>query len=313
MVAVLALVGCETASSPAEQGVSGSWDDRTGATAVSPPIAYVDGQAVTREDLMPTLIEAAGGTALSELALDRLVIEALTERGLALTPELIEQEKAQMLSAMSSDPDEAVRLFNAMRTQRGLGDVRFEAMLRRNAGLRLLVKDEVEVVPALLRQAYEMQHGERYRVRIIVAETLAQASEILELAKAGEPFSDLAAKHSTDASAAQGGLLSPISPIDPTYPAALRQALENMKPTDISELIAVDDRFIIMRLDEVLPADDVSYEAALPGLVRQVRRELEGQLMQRTARSMLAEARVVVLDPALGKAWRSRQDQRRGE
>ena len=313
LMAILWLSGCEPIPTDGQQTVTNGANGQTPQPTASRPLAYVTGQAVTGQDLMPPLLEASGGAVLSELVLDRSVAEALKDRGLSLTSEQLEAEKQRVLVTLSDNPDEAARLLNVMRSQRGLGEQRFEAMLRRNAGLRLLVKDDIEIVPALLRQAYDMQHGKRYRVRIIVAQTMNEASELLVRAKAGESFSDLASLHSTDPSAAQGGLLSPISPADPTYPAALRQALPKMKRMDISGLIATDDGFIIMRLDEIIPADDVSYEAALPGLAKQVRLELEAQQMQRTARAMLADAKVVVLDPSLGEAWRNWQQRTRGE
>jgi len=280
----------------------------------SKPLAYIDGQSVTANDLMPGLIEAAAGTVLQEMVLDRRISRALDDRGLSLTPDRVTAESELILASLSSDPDEAARLMSQMRSRRGLGEVRYDAMLRRNAGLRLMTREEVKVAPALLRQAYDLQYGERYRLRILVAPSMAEATRLLVLAREGaQAFSELAALHSTDPSAAQGGLLSPISLADATYPSAFRQAIKELKPGGVSNLIAVDDRYIIIRLEEVVPASETSYEAALPGLVKQVRRELEAQAMQQAARALLAEGKVVVLDPALDRAWRHRQQQTRSE
>ena len=313
MLMVLVLTGCES-TDPVESPSDSA--DPSSSVVKGPaqrPIAYVNGRAITNLDLKDPLIEAAGGTVLSEVVLDRVIQERLEQAGLELTPELVEQEKSYMLATMSDDPDVAVTMLREMRTRRGLGDHRFESMLYRNAGLRLLIQDQVQIVPTLLRQTYQLRHGERYRVRIIVAESMSEAGELLDRARAGESFSDLASLNSTDPSAAQGGLLSPINLLDPTYPSALRQALETLEVGDVSNLVGVDDRFIIIKLEEKLPADEISYEAALPELVRIVRREAEGQLMQQAARSMLTEAKVVVLDPALNKSWRDQQQRTRSE
>lgn len=313
LLAAALLVGCETAPQHADQPAPAGLTTQTGQPNNARPVAYINGTTVTDRDMQGPLIEAAGGSVLSEITLDRLIRDRLDQRGLTLTPTLIEQEKTNMLATLSADPDEAVRLLGEMRTRRGLGELRFQSMLFRNAGLRLLVQDQVEVVPALVFQAYELQHGKRYRVRILVAETMARASELLTRVKAGEPFSDLAAKHSTDSSAAQGGLLSPISPVDATYPKTLRQSLEGMKVGGISDLLAVDDRFIIMKLEEILPADPISFVDARPQLERTVRLETEAQLMQQAARAMLADAKVVVLDPALNKSWNAQQERTQSE
>ena len=309
LLSALILIGCE-ATDPAEPTAQQA---TTHVATAQRPVAYINGQALTQADLIDPLIEAAGGIVLSEIVLDRVIHQKLADAGLTLTPDLIDQEKSLMLATLSDDPDQATRLLDTMLTNRGIGEQRFESMLFRNAGLRLLVKDQVQVVPSLLRQAFQLQHGERYRVRIIVTKTMAEAGTLHDRALAGESFSDLAAMNSTDPSAAQGGLLSPISPLDTTYPSALRQALGKIGIGEVSDLIAADDHFIIMRLEEKLPADPISYEAALPDLVRNVRRELEGQSMQQAARSMLAEAKVVVLDPALSNSWQAQQQRTRSE
>ncbi len=313
LLAALLLIGCETTPRPAGQPAPTGLASHTGQPNTARPVAYINSTTVTDRDLQGPLIEASGGVVLAEITLDRLIRDRLEQRGLTLTPALIEQEKSNMLATLSADPDEAVRLLNEMRTRRGLGELRFESMLFRNAGLRLLVQDGAEVVPALVFQAYELRYGKRYRVRILVAETLAKAGELLTRAKAGESFSDLAAEHSTDVSAAQGGLLSPISPADATYPKTLRQAMQGLTVGGISDLLAVDDRFIIMKLEEILPADPISFVDARPDLERTVRLETEAQLMQQAARSMLADAKVVVLDPALNKSWNAQQERTQSE
>jgi parvulin-like peptidyl-prolyl isomerase len=310
MLSALLLFGCET-TPPAGNQTAAKPAQATQPTAR--PVAYINGATVTDRDLQGPLVEASGGAVLSEFVLDRLIRDRLEQRGLTLTPEQIEQEKANMLTTLAPDPDQAVRLLNEMRARRGLGDLRFESLLYRNAGLRLLVKDRAEVVPALVFQAYQVRYGERYRARIIVADSMAKAGQLLARARAGESFSDLAAIHSTDASASQGGLLSPISPADATYPSAMRQALQNMRPGDISDMLAIDDRFIIMKLEEKLAPDPISFVDVRQELERQVRLESEAQLMQQAARSMLAEAKVVVLDPALAKSWRTQQDRTQSE
>jgi parvulin-like peptidyl-prolyl isomerase len=303
LVPLVLLAGCETtAPPPADQPVHASPRQTP-----SRPVAFVAGQSITDESLRAGLIEAAGGQVLAEVVLDRAIKERLAERGLTVTQEHLDRELANVLATLSDDPAEAARLLVDLRAERGLGEQRFEAMLFRNAGLRLLVQDEVQIPPSLLRQAYQLQHGERYRVRIIVADTIQDAQTLRRRAVGGESFGDLAALHSKDPSAAQGGLLSPINPADMSYPKALRDALKGLDPGGVSDLIAADQRFIIMKLETVITADPVEFEDVKAALNRSVRLEAEGQLMGRTARAMLAEATVVVLDPALNKSWRAEQ------
>ncbi len=279
----------------------------------SGPLAYVAGQPVTDRDLREPLIEAAGGQVLSEIVLDRMVSDRLKQRGMELTADLIDREKSLMLLTLSPDPDEAARLMIDLRSDRGLGERRFASMLYRNAGLRLLIRDDVHVSTRALHQAFRLRYGQRYRVRVIVTDRLADAKTLRSLALAGEAFGELAALHSTDPSAAQGGLLSPISPVDPSYPKALRDALTGLDPGGISDLIAADEHFIIIKLEEIQPADAVEFADVKDDLEQAVRLEAQGQLMLQAARSMLSEAKVVVLDPALDKSWRAEQAKAQSE
>ncbi len=313
MVVAALMVGCESPSQVAGPAKPTVQTQRASTPTSSAPVAYINGQPVTDADLRGRLIEVAGGQVLSERILDRMIRERLDQRGLTLTPELIDAEESHMRSTLSADTNEATRLLIKMLSDRGLGRQGFESMLFRNAGLRLLVQDQIELSPALIRQAYELRYGERFRVRIIVTDSLTQASDLLVRASEGESFADLAALNSTDASAAQGGLLSPISPADPSYPKALRQSLSSMPIGGVSDLIAADDRFIIMKLQEKLPADPVAFEAVQSELQRTVRLEAEGQRMQQAARSMLAEAKVVILEPTLNKSWLNQKAKMQGE
>ncbi len=301
-IAAALLIGCESQPLPAP-AASTTPAQTSAARQNSAPVAYINGQPVTRSDLHTRLIEVSGGQVLSELILDNMIRDRLKQRGLTLTPELIDAEESHMRNTLSADPNEATRLLIKMFSDRGLGKLGFQSMLFRNAGLRLLIKDQVQVPETLLRQAYELRHGQRYRIRIIVTDSLPQASDLQARSVAGESFADLASLNSTDASAAQGGLLSPISPVDNTYPKALRQTLASMQTGTISDLIAVDDHFIIMKLEKILPADAIPFEQARAQLEYTVQLELEGQRMQQAARSMLADAKVVVLEPVLNKSW----------
>ena len=81
-------------------------------------------------------------------------------------------EEAIIRQSLSEDEDVAARLLADLRERRGLGPVRFAALLKRNAGLRRLVEDQVTVTEPAVRQAYRLAHGPAARVRLIVMPTL---------------------------------------------------------------------------------------------------------------------------------------------
>ncbi len=306
----LALAGCQTDPPTSAAGRrAASQSNASGgvnpqATAAQ-PLAYVDGEPVTLASMRLPLLEAAGGQTLAELVLDRRIQQELTRRGLKVGPTLRDAERDILAQLLSDDPQEGARLIAELRQRRNLGDQRFEQLLQRSAALRLLVQREVEVTDAAVRQAFELQHGERYEARLIVTENLTQAAQLVRRAKAGESFIDLAIAHSTDVSRAQGGLLPLISPHDATFPDVVRKTLAGMAEQQISDPIALEQGFAILKLERKMPADAVRFDDVKERIAQSVRRRIEDTLMRRLRATMLEEADVVILDPALNQSWKS--------
>ncbi len=285
----------QTAIKPVDQG------DR--------PIAYLDGKLVTQDQLYRQIVQAHGGEALAEILLDRAVKARLKQEGIELTPADIDAERDKLLTSMEPDPDQAARLLREMRDQRGLDEAKFTSLLKRNAGLRSLVRDQVTINDAAITQAYQLRYGTRYEVRLIITKKLDAITQARRQVISGAPFTDLAIALSTDSSARQGGLLSPISPADPTYPKVIRDALPKLKLTDattrLSQVIAMPEGYALLWLEAIkVPMDRPSLDEVRVQLTESVRDELERIRMRQLARTLIEQADVVVLDPALDKAWR---------
>lgn len=276
------------------------------------PIAYIDGTQATRDQLYTILVEAHGGEALSELILDRAVAKRLSEAGITLTQQDLDHEQQRLRADLATDADDGQRLINQMRARLGLGETRYQALLRRNAGMRKLVQDDLAVAEPAIRQAYELRYGPRYQARLITANDVNTLSRTRRDVLAGASFTDLATRRSTDASAAQGGLLSPISPADATYPQAVREALARLSMDDsasrLSPVIALADGYALLWLEDVTEADGPPLEEVREELARSVRRDLERVRMRQLARSLIEAANIVILDPALDKSWQQRKE-----
>lgn len=304
LVAVLIhAVGCQYRGGGVslEEAVDVAIDDAP-APAV---VAYVRGKPVTRAELMAPLVEAAGAEVFSELVLEAAVADRLEARGLAVTPEDLEAQRQILLGELSSDPNQAQQLLSALRRRRGLGPERFERLLRRTAGLRKLVEGNVEVTDAEVRVARRILYGPRVSARLIVVETVAEAERLrreLDGATA-DAFAQAATARSTDDSSTRGGLLAPVHPEDPSYPAVVRRTLGNLAPGELSDVVAVDNGYALIRVEAIVPGraggDDVDDEA----LRLQIRRRSERLAMQQLAAELVNDAEVRVLDPGL-KGWR---------
>jgi len=270
-------------------------------------LAYVGGRAVRSGEVWPSLVEAAGGEVLGEVVLGRLLDRRLQQAGLEVTDAAIAAERAIVSRTLADDPDQAARLLNELRQRRGLGTHRFAALLRRNAGLRMLIADRITVTDAAVAQAYRLRYGPSSRVRLIVTPSLQQAQRLRQRAAEGQAFGELAALHSTDPSAAQGGLLSPIRPDDTSYPSAMRSALARLDVGQVSPPIALDGGFALIQLEEKIAGLAVELDDVKEALAHDVRRRAERVLMQQVARELLSAAEVVVLDPALKALWETQQ------
>lgn len=273
------------------------------------PVAYLDGKPVTQSQLYQQIVPAHGGDGLVEILLNRSVKDRLKQEGIKLTAKDIDAERAKLLGSLDPDPDQAARLMKAMRAERGLDEQRLNALLYRNAGLRRLVRGQITVNEPAVQQAYELRYGSRYRIRLIVMDNLDRLTRIRRSVLNGEPFTDLATQTSTDISASQGGLLSPISPADSTYPKAIRDALPKLRldniDTRLSPLIALDSGYALLWLEDILSsADPPAMALVRDELVSSVRNELQRIRMRQLARTLIDQADVVVLDPALDHAWR---------
>ncbi len=328
-VAVCLVSGCASpapergpslnASQPGSGGVVPTTSS-TATTASERPPVVVEGESITWDSLRPAMVEVAGAIALEEAALDALLSERLAARGVRwsdldtaaeraiIVAQLAEASPSRNAVRGESAADRGERLLAQLRTARGLGNTRFEGMLRRNAALRLLVNDQVVLNESVIRQAYDLRYGERMPARIIVVDTVDDAAQIIDRLDAGEPFPEVAARFSTDQSASRGGLIEPVSAADPSYPQALRDAIGELRPGGYSTPIALDNGIAIV-LREASPSPSAAVptlEETRSALTHEARMRQERILMGELARELLENARVTIFDASLDKAWRAR-------
>lgn len=277
------------------------------------PPAYLNGQPVPWTDLQEVLAEAAGGQALQEVVLDRLLAEQTAARGIVITPADTRAERELLLNAIARDaranPDGAERLLDSVRRSRGLGEVRFAALLDRNARLRRLVAPSISVSDEEVAQAFQMLHGPRYRARVIVVPTHQLAAALRDRLLADEAniranFIALAASESVDPSGARGGAIDPISPVDPQYPASVRDAAAALAPGKVSAVLPVDQGFAVLLLEEAIPPDGVTLDAVSDTIRTEVRLRRERLAMEDLARRLLKSAQITIPDRSLEWSWR---------
>ncbi|MBI1371189.1 MAG: hypothetical protein GC159_00275 [Phycisphaera sp.] len=270
--------------------------------------ALVDGRTLSWAELRPLIVEASGGTVLGEWALDQRIARELKQRRLAVSEADVKREEALLREQLSDDPDQAVRLLDRLRDTRGLGPRRYDALLRRNAGLRRLVADEVKVTPAMVQALYEQRYGEKAVCRLIMVPNLSEATKVIKRLEQGASFIDLAIEVSTDSSRNQGGLLPAISPLDATFPKEIRDTTAKLQVGEVSPPIALEGGFAILKCERKIAQEPVPFDSVSNALTVQARLEVERTLMSRQARTLLQNLDVTVLDADLDRAWKQRKD-----
>ena len=157
-----------------------------------------------------------------------------------------------MLATLDPNPDRAAALLDRLTLQRGMTthpqlDRTHHPQRRRCAMLD--TGPNIVISNTLLKQEFDRSYGPQSFYAQANRDRLTNQSH-----RPGPPspslvesFSDLAVAHSLDSSKAQGGLIGPINGQDPTYPEAIRAALIAMKPSQVSDPIALDSSYAILR------------------------------------------------------------------
>jgi parvulin-like peptidyl-prolyl isomerase len=272
------------------------------------PAALVEGRIVDWGELQPLLNEAAGSDVLAEVILDRMLSRELKDAGISITAEDVDAERALFYETLSDDPDVAARLARQVRARQGLGPTRLDNLLKRNAALRALVRDQVEINDEAVRRMHDIVHGPKRQARLIITATLNDAQAAINRVNAGEPFSDVAVDLSTDTSAARGGLLEPISRADASYPQVMREALWALVPDELSRPVFLSDRYAVLTLVRVVDGDGADFHAVRVDLERLVRLNQERIMMDDVARRLLTEASVTIIDNKIKWSWDSRRN-----
>ena len=294
--------GCQQAHTSASSTTSGQ--QQPIALAPSKPVATWQTERVTLEEIQSALLERAGDEVLQEYVLDLAIEREVARRQIVLDAEAIIAERELLVDTLAGDPDRAERMLMNIRLQRGLGPTRFARLLRRNALLRALVGKDIVVPDDLVMATWDSRHGPRRVARVIAVEDLSVARDARTRIEGGADFAEVATEISLDASAPRGGILSPVSRHDPAWPQPFRETLFTLGPGEISTPIAVDDRFLVLRMEREEPASGVTLEENREEALAIARLATERLLMDRLARRLVDQSQIEVIDPSI--RWRTR-------
>ncbi|MCC6951856.1 MAG: peptidylprolyl isomerase [Phycisphaerales bacterium] len=284
-------------------------------SSTAPPAAIVAGSAVSETDLLPALAEAAGAVVLEEFTLREALEAELAGEGLSIGDGLVQAERGLLVRTIAAESRaseaQAEEMIASMRRARGLGDIRFEGLLWRNAALRALVSPKAKPTPEDITLATQLEFGPRYRARLLVTRSADDATRALRevrTAGAGAPavFAEHAFRNSIDPSGPRGGLLIDASPADAALPPLVRTALVSLAPGECSDVLSIEGGFALVLLESRTREPRVPDDAELRELEAKLLVRVQRLAMDRLARTLLERTEVSVMSDPLRWSWERR-------
>jgi peptidyl-prolyl cis-trans isomerase SurA len=250
---------------------------------------------------------AARQKQMRKVALERLIEDRIFQQEVKRLNLGVSQDEMDRYIARIRDRNQiSEKQFAAHLSRRGLTPEEYRAELKKDILKHKLIQREVKssvVISDDQVNQYYKQHLSEYgkvdqvNLRALFltvpddagmdAQEVVQqkAEDLREQAVKKKNLADLASKHTQGPGKEKGGMLDPVSTKDML--PAMRQALGEMKPGDISKVLRVPGGFVFFELiskggDDVLP---------LPKVRDQIREKLENEALEKKFQTWLAELR----------------------
>lgn len=277
-------------------------------------IAIVNGVPIPRHRVIYFLLKSRGPVVLEQLVVLDAAERMASDRGLTVSRDDIEREYDLALQRITNPlavvtPDgfnrpRAEELLQTVLARRSMSHEEFMLGVRRNAYLRRIVESELAITEEQLRSAFVYRHGPRIQVRHIQLATPAEVARVRDQLGDGEVFAELARRYSAnEASAARGGLLEPFSLDDPNIPAALRTAAGKLGESTLSHAVRVGEWYHLLKLERVVPREEVEYDDVRRKLRARLRGELAEPKMRQLYEKLFQEASIEIMDPILRETF----------
>lgn len=265
--------------------LAGSLTTATAASGLDGIIVVVDEEVVLASELDETIRQvelqlrsqdrpSPPRDVLRRQVLERLILQRLQlQRAKAAGMQVSEDDLRQALASIASRNQMSVNEFAEAASREGVDFAQFREQLRSDLMINKLRQREVESrvnvsdqdVDIFLQSPAGKQQDSEYHISHILVsvkdganddEKLAarnRAEEVLAKARAGEDFTQLAARYSNDQLALTGGDLGWRDTA--ALPSLFANLVPAMKPGDISDLLSSPSGYHLIRLNEVRGGD----------------------------------------------------------
>ena len=219
-------------------------------------VATVNGDRITIKQLGQECLARHGDDVLENEISHLLLKQSLRQAGISITDADLQAEvrHAAELAGMVDDQGQVDldSWFATITQQQGITRSQYlKTAVWPSAALKKLTLQEVQVTEEDLNKAFEANYGERVRCRAIVLGTMRRAQEVWDKARRNpsvEFFSDLAEEYSIEpTSKALRGEVPPIQRFGGQ--PQLEQAAFGLQPDQLSGIIQLGDKFVVLRCE----------------------------------------------------------------
>jgi parvulin-like peptidyl-prolyl isomerase len=267
--------------------------------------AVINGQSVTMEILEKECVKRFGNKILEGEINRKLVEDALTKSGQAVTQAEVDQEirnTALFYGYINADGSPDV--------QRWVADVLSDKgktieMYVRDAvwptvALKKLCADQVQITEEDVRMAFEANFGQRAEILAIVMSNQRTAQEVWEMARGRNTeqfFGELANQYSVEPSSrANFGKVPPLRKHGGQ--ASLEKAAFGLKPGEMSGIIEVGGQYVILRSQGFTDPVVQDINAVKEDLVKEIREKKLAKQMDTMMAKLSADAQITnIMNP----------------
>ena len=234
-------------------------------------MALVNGQDISRKDLINACVRRFGEDVLESLVNKRLILSHCEARGITITQQEISAEVDRMAKRFKLGREQ---WFDMLEKERDITPEEYARdIVWPTLALRKLAADKVNPTPEELNQAYEREFGEMVKARLIAVNDLTLARQLhAKLTANPENFARLAIEHSIDVnSASVGGLIQPIRH-NVGAPAIEREAFQ-LQPGQISSIISAAGQHVILKCEQRIRPRQVNRAEVEQQIVEKIKDE----------------------------------------
>lgn len=222
-------------------------------------VARVNGEPITRDELVDVLLMHYAQRALDAMIQQKVIRQEARRLNITVSPAELDRAVEAFLAGEQFPAgmplSERRKFWMQVLEQRGMSLEAFRRDLAPELLLEKISRRRVEVTPEMIDREFNARHGEQLVVREIIVADEARARDLWRQLDRGESFAELARHHSlNETEAAAGGRVSlPIT--RGLRGEAFDRVAFALEPGRTSEPFALGRYWVIVRVEQRRPGD----------------------------------------------------------